>query len=62
MTREGFKQVTKDEFYKHIYENNMDVHPYIQPGPYPYTSHWKKPSGYGDVLLISTESEYFIKA
>jgi hypothetical protein len=33
------KQVTTEEFYKAI--GPLDVHPSIQPGPYPYTSLWK---------------------
>jgi hypothetical protein len=31
-----WREVTQDEFYKGI--GNSDVHPQIQPGPYPYTS------------------------
>jgi len=33
------KPVTKEEFYKQV--GPLDVHPSIQPGPYPYTSLWK---------------------
>jgi hypothetical protein len=31
-------KVTKDEFWAHIFGLTVDVHPRIQPGPYPYTS------------------------
>lgn len=34
------RPVTKDEFYAAI--GNLNVHPQIQPGPYPYTSLWKR--------------------
>jgi hypothetical protein len=33
------RQVTVTEFYKVM--GPIDVHPSIQPGPYPYTSIWK---------------------
>jgi hypothetical protein len=33
------RKVTMEEFYKVM--GPLDVHPSIQPGPYPYTSLWK---------------------
>lgn len=36
------RRVTKEEFFSAI--GFMNVHPQIQPGPYPYTSLWKRAS------------------
>ncbi len=33
------KPVTAEQFY--AFMNPLDVHPSIQPGPWPYTSLWK---------------------
>ena len=33
------RAVTKEEFYAAV--GRLNVHPQIQPGPYPYTSLWK---------------------
>lgn len=33
------RKISKDEFYKMV--GPLDVHPSIQPGPWPYTSLWK---------------------
>ena len=41
------RSVTKDEFYAFL--GNRDVHPLIQPGPYPYISIWKLRYG-GEVV------------
>lgn len=35
------KQVTKEEFWKIIFDGKLDVHPVILDGPYPYTSVFK---------------------
>lgn len=35
------RQVSKDEFFALIKSHNLDVHPHIEPGPYPYKTTWK---------------------
>ncbi len=35
------RPVSKDEFFSSV--GQMDVHPQIQPGPYPWEAHWKTP-------------------
>lgn len=37
------KQVSEAEFFERIMKDKLDVHPSIQPGPYPYTSVWEFP-------------------
>jgi len=34
-----WKEISKDEFFKIMMP--LNVHPFIQQGPYPYTSIWK---------------------
>lgn len=36
------KPVSQEEFFAPI-KQGLDVHPSIQPGPWPYTSVWKYP-------------------
>lgn len=38
------QEVTKEEFYRAIYEGNLNVHPTVE-GRYPFTSVFKFPSG-----------------
>lgn len=35
------REVSKEEFYAPIYGRRLNVSPYIQPTPFPYTSIWK---------------------
>ena len=38
------REVTKDEFYRRIYDDGLDLHPTIVSNAYPYTSvfRWRK--------------------
>lgn len=37
------EEITKEQFYKVIYEMNLNVHPYPR-GEYPYTTYWEFPN------------------
>lgn len=41
MNEPAWREVTRDEFFRCI--GPLNVHPHIQPGPYPYTSIWRTP-------------------
>lgn len=41
------RPVTREEFFGPIYARKLDVHPSIQPGPWPYTSIWRFPRNPG---------------
>ena len=43
MSEDAFREVSKDTFFAAI--GPLNVHPQIQPGPWPYTSLFKLPSG-----------------
>lgn len=62
----GMRPVTKEQFYAAI--GHLNVHPQIQPGPYPYTSLWKHLNGSGVVGKSvgvrdggMVRQEYFLK-
>lgn len=38
-----WREVSEDDFFAEM--NPKDVHPTIQPGPYPYTSLWRTRDG-----------------
>lgn len=43
MSKDAFREASKDTFFAAI--RPLNVHPQIQPGPWPYTSLWKLPGG-----------------
>lgn len=60
------RPVTKEQFYDAI--GRLNVHPQIQPGPYPYTSTWKMLSdrrvvgkSVGRRLGGTTVNDYFLE-
>ena len=56
------REVSKAEFYGPIYEKRLNVHPYLQPGPYPYISIWKYMGSLaGKVYGKSDGTKYFLR-
>ena len=47
-------KVSKNEFFKRIYEGKLDVHPSIVSARFPYTSDWKFQRQYGAPLFGRT--------
>lgn len=62
----NLRKVTKDEFFKAINADKLDVHPTIITDKYPYTSEWRFPRNPGRQVYGRTVgqpnggNEYFL--
>lgn len=56
------REVTKEQFYEPIYDKRLNVHPHIQPGPFPYKTIWKYQGTLeGKIYGRSDGTKYFLQ-